>query len=399
MKRLLAIFLFMFLFSISECEISQKAKLIAKSLLEIKKLSEARKTRHLQTDTGDNDEPFNPPTNNRRASIQFLDINGYNKGQFLDINGYNKGAVSNNHQQINFNIFFYFLNMVMPDKVFVPLKVNHNRLRNLADETVQAECTRTAGTETEEDSAGGQSQKFNCGANVETSTGVKDLSICGANVETSTGVKDLSISSTDPIITQVGNKNTTAAASDISFTEDAKNAGSDLENAVNNVDKTLILQNGVLGGPTGNKFTINGDLVEIENGKTINLNLDSEIPCIVTRTGGDAVQLNCNTNGASVDSDLFFKSGMEGTTKVFLNMTDENSHIKITGDNSTNDNARSYYRKSSSGLSGGAIAGIVIACVVALIAASIAAIMLRKPTVAQPVENTTAVQLRTVENI
>ena len=373
MKRLLAIFLFMFLFSISECEISQKAKLIAKSLLEIKKLSEARKTRHLQTDTGDNDEPFNPPTNNRRASIQFLDINGYNKG-----------AVSNNHQQINFNIFFYFLNMVIPNKVFVPLKVNHNRLRNLADETVQAVCTRT-GTETEEDSAGGQSQKFTC----------------GANVETSTGVKDLSISSTDPIITQVGNKNTTAAASDISFTEDAKNAGSDLENAEGNVDKTLILQNGVLGGKTGNKFTINGDLVEIENGKTINLNLDSKIPCKVKRTGtGDAVQLNCDTNGASVDSDLFFKSGMEGTTKVFLNMTDENSHIQITA-NSTdpNDNGRSYYRKSSSGLSGGAIAGIVIACVVALIAASIAAIMLRKPTVAQPVENTTAVQLRTVENI
>ena len=142
-------------------------------------------------------------------------------------------------------------------------------------------------------------------------------------------------------------------------------------------------------------------MVEIENGKTINLNLDSKIPCKVKRTGtGDAVQLNCDTNGASVDSDLFFKSGMEGTTKVFLNMTDENSHIQITA-NSTdpNDNGRSYYRKSSSGLSGGAIAGIVIACVVALIAASIAAIMLRKPTVAQPVENTTAVQLRTVENI
>ena len=191
------------------------------------------------------------------------------------------------------------------------------------------------------------------------------------------------------------------AASDISFTEDAKNVGSHLETARGNVDKTLILQNGVLGGKTGYKFTINGDLVEIENGKTINLNLDSEVPCKVTRTGtGDAVRLDCDTNGASVDSDLFFKSGMEGTTKVFLNMTDENSHIQITA-NSTdpNDNGRSYYRKSSSGLSGGAIAGIVIACVVALIAASIAAIMLRKPTVAQPVENTTAVQLRTVENI
>ena len=54
------------------------------------------------------------------------------------------------------------------------------------------------------------------------------------------------------------------------------------------------------------------------------------------------------------------------------------------------------YRKSSSGLSGGAIAGIVIACVVVLIAAAVAAIMLRKPS--PPVDNTTVVDLKQ-ENI
>ena len=56
-----------------------------------------------------------------------------------------------------------------------------------------------------------------------------------------------------------------------------------------------------------------------------------------------------------------------------------------------------YYRKNSSGLSGGAIAGIVIACVVVLAAASIAAIMLRKPS--PPIDNTTVVGLKTVENV
>ena len=57
----------------------------------------------------------------------------------------------------------------------------------------------------------------------------------------------------------------------------------------------------------------------------------------------------------------------------------------------------SVYRKSSSGLSGGAIAGIVIACVVVLIAAAVAAIMLRKPS--PPIENTTTVVDMKQENI
>ena len=56
------------------------------------------------------------------------------------------------------------------------------------------------------------------------------------------------------------------------------------------------------------------------------------------------------------------------------------------------DSNSAVYRKSSSGLSGGAIAGIVIACVVVLIAAAVAAIMLRKPT--PPVDNTTVVDLK-----
>ena len=62
----------------------------------------------------------------------------------------------------------------------------------------------------------------------------------------------------------------------------------------------------------------------------------------------------------------------------------------------SNTGSGNVYRKSSSGLSGGAIAGIVIACVVVLVAASVAAIMLRKPT--PPIDNTTVANLQT-ENI
>jgi hypothetical protein len=54
-------------------------------------------------------------------------------------------------------------------------------------------------------------------------------------------------------------------------------------------------------------------------------------------------------------------------------------------------------KKEFKWFSGGAIAGIVISCVVVLAAASIAAIMLRKPS--PPIDNTTVVGLKTVENI
>ena len=94
------------------------------------------------------------------------------------------------------------------------------------------------------------------------------------------------------------------------------------------------------------------------------------------------------------------KSGLDGKIKVFLNMTKGNEKIDINdGNSTTSDSNRITYRKNSSGLSGGAIAGIVIACVVVLIAASIAAIMLKKQTSTPPIDNSTAVQLRTVENL
>ena len=95
--------------------------------------------------------------------------------------------------------------------------------------------------------------------------------------------------------------------------------------------------------------------------KTIMLNLhddlsnsDKEIPCLVNREGtNDAVVLNCDTNGEDLNADLNFKSGMEGTTKVFLNMTDKNAKIEIDDANSTTINNHIVYRKNSSGLSGG----------------------------------------------
>ena len=378
MKGLLSVILVSLLISISECEVSARAKKLAENLIKIQKFRDSFKARKLQTDDSSSQGEEVIPNKNKNANLQFLAINGY------------KASSISGHTAFTFNIFFYFLNMGIPQKIFVPMKLTLGRLRTLADTSIESTCTPT-GLATDKDTAGGQSQKFEC-------TG---------DVETTSEIKGLSISANDPIKTQDSNgKISTVSTDDINFSEDASKAASNIENATEQIDQVVVLQNGEIGTKNKGQFTINGDLVDtVKNGETVVLDLydditksDKKIPCSVTRNSGDAVSLNCDTNEENIRADLDSKSGMDGTIKVFLNMKSGHEKIEITGPNSTTSN-NAVYRKNSSGLSGGAIAGIVIACVVVLIAASVAALMLRKPTVAPPVDNTTAVQLRTVDNI
>ena len=381
MKGLLAVILFSLLISISECEVSERAIRLAEKLIKIKKFHNFLKARKLQTDESNEQKDVIPANQNKRAAIQFLDINGYNLR-----------SSSGNHKSFTFNIFFYFLNLAIPSRVFVPLKLTLGRLRSLEDRSIESTCT-PAGEATDKDVLGGQSQRFEC-------TG---------DVETSSDIKGLSISANDPVTAQGSDgKNATVTTDDINFSEDASKAASSIENAKDNVNKVVILQNGIIASQNKDQFTIAGNLVDdVKDGDPLILDLyddlsnsDKKIPCSVKRNSGQAVEVDCDTNGENLKAGLNFKSGMDGSTKVILNMTDENAIIEINDANSTAPSGNNVvYRNNSSGLSGGAIAGIVIACVVALIAASIAALMLRKPTVKPPIDNTTAVQLSSVDNL
>ena len=105
-----------------------------------------------------------------------------------------------------------------------------------------------------------------------------------------------------------------------------------------------------------------------KSGKLVsNINLDTTIPMIIDGKEVDFDDVNFSEEAAEQADNIAAATGGK-------------------------DSGSNVYRKSSSGLSGGAIAGIVIACVVVLIAAAVAAIMLRKPS--PPIENTTVVDLK-----
>ena len=130
------------------------------------------------------------------------------------------------------------------------------------------------------------------------------------------------------------------------------------------------------------------------------------LTCTVTefRDGvGEGIPCNLSCDAASTPIETYYGNLTQAkieTSNMYLTVNpdfgadDEETLLNsASGINANN----IYYRKNSSGLSGGAIAGIVIACVVVLAAASIAAIMLRKPS--PPIDNTTVVGLKTVENM
>ena len=351
-------------------EIFSKVLDIAKKYKEKpEKEEEEEKLRNLQsTDTTDGEDGnIDVSGTNATAGLQFLNFGGYS---------YSSGTIT-------FNIFFYFL-IAIPKKIWVPLIVHSRRLRSLADTESEAEC-EPVGTESEKDSQGGVSQKFKCTASVDPS-----LAVSGVEID-----------SNKPIYIDDGSGKKKYEGT-TSFSKEASEQASNIQNCDEDIDKLLMLQEGVLKG-TGDsdgKFQVTGNLVKIADTQ-LNLNLTNStgekviVPCSITSGDGSAT-LDCTVSEQLKDAEIHMRSGLtdDKTTKIVMNMKDGES-AKISESPTSN---TANYHKSSSGLSGGAIAGIVIACVVVLIAAAVAAIMLRKPSV-PPTDNTTVTGLNAVENV
>ena len=302
-------------------------------------------------------------------------------------------------RQINFNVFFYFRLRAIARMVIFRLRISYfSRLRNLAEDSVPSYCKikneyeSLVGTIPPEDNPA--NVDYDCNA-----TALQDGTIANVTLNTDIDMQVSKVQDGKEVyeslnFTEVNfNGNSSQESQNLQQNTKVVSNTVSLKNTEASVERTTLKLTGEFD--PSNKLstgtTIPLTILTEKNGENTNI----EYECTVKQTSPG--ELDCDTSSNPLKTTVQNLHLSAGTTSdntlvtVYMKDSTNTTQITTTGGN------RYSYNKSSSGLSGGAIAGIVIACVAVLLAASIAAIMLRKP--APPIDNTTVVGLKTVENI
>jgi hypothetical protein len=396
----------------------KKVALIAKAIREISERNMKRKLQDIEptstpttnstTEEGKNaEDPAEEIPADTKVSEQGTNTNKPNAGiQVVKFHNFKTEG-----KKINFGIFFFFLNRPIARTVVFRLRVtvggSSRRIRNLEVEKAESVPSTCEISDKDKSLAGtvdetGKKVDYDCEATT------KELNAAEANITLNTDV---------PMTVKDKDGNSEPVDFDnVNFKGNSSNQASNLQEVGDeDPEKNVNLKDVDLVGGDKNSFTLKGTVEPadgLKKGDTFDLTVPTSsqtepatVTCKVTQISSDGeTTMECKS-----DSDL--NSKMADFHNVATSVNGNPLDVEVKGgvtnqkpvktgdyyDPAENGITNRFYRKSSSGLSGGAIAGIVIACVVALAAASIAAIMLRKP--APPIDNTTIVGLKTVENI
>ena len=306
-------------------------------------------------------------------------------------------AFNTQNKKINFGVFFYFRLRAIARMVIFRLRISYSsRLRNLAEDSVPSYCKikneSLVGTIPPEDNPA--NVDYDCNA-----TALQDGTIANVTLNTDIDMQVSKVQDGKEVYESLDfsevnfNGNSSQESQNLQQNTKVVSDTVSLKNTEASVERTTLKLTGEFD--PSNKLstgtTIPLTILTEKNGENTNI----EYECTVKQTSPG--ELDCDTSSNPLKTTVQNLHLSAGTTSdntlvtVYMKDSTNTTQITTTGGN------RYSYNKSSSGLSGGAIAGIVIACVAVLLAASIAAIMLRKP--APPIDNTTVVGLKTVENI
>ena len=298
-------------------------------------------------------------------------------------------------RKLNFEVFFSFFNKPIVETIIMRVVIKYKSRRTLrglaGDDTIAGESIQTVCQIKPDYAKFAKQGKIGTGDNIDYD--------CNGATSSDREISDAKVDTSSPMV--IGND--PVKVSDIEFHEDSKVGAENLVNSPNkemgvfNIqnwntqDKNLILKGEVLPP----SLLTNGNTYPVEFYDT--QGDPKKINCTAQKSGSSCT-LNCDTSENPLSTNVGNLALSVYDDEVYLTFNlPEGAPLNDPINAGASSHSNTFYRKSSSGLSGGAIAGIVIACVVVLAAASIAAIMLRKP--APPVDNTTVVGLKTVENI
>lgn len=438
MKKTLFILLFALLFEnvfLGPSPLAQRIARVGKIFRE-KKLRELQSDESVDTDSGAGNNKVDPEATAFPISVDDATTSStvYNrkssksssssKTSTLKVNKfYNYHIEPARPNLIKYNTLFSFLNVIIVRIIKLRLTIAYGlrRLRNLDEangESVPSTCTIN-NTDLVGKNGTGSNIKYDC----EATAGQNASTISSVSVDPKSDLKLDNI--TYPLEDVTFNGNSSEEATNLVSTEGVNIEGDPIEirDADITVEEDKVVFTGTVAGDEGastakamydGKETFTMLLSNFSSG-TENIENFEEYDCQISSYTADGdngkVDMTCETpnkNLKNPDAFNFDDSLSIGDRVVTLHMkegvsTPVNWEVVSTDTNTTTTDATKTdavnnisYRKNSSGLSGGAIAGIVIACAVVLIAASIVAMMLRKP--APPLDNTTVVGLKTVDN-
>ena len=333
---------------------------------------------------------------------------------------YNYVAPPEQPKVIRYNTLFSFLNVIIAFTINLRLRIAYSfgRLRNLQDESA-AESVPSTCYINNPDLAGkngtGGNIKYDCNA----TTTYNATDITNVTINTDVPLKADNQSFSFENVTFNGNSSE-EAANLVEATDQVEGEPIDIRDADITVEEDKVVFTGTVAGDEGastakamydGKETFTMLLSDFSSGEEKFEEYDCQISSYTADGDNGKVDMTCETPNKNLKNPNAFNfddSLSIGERVVTLHMkegvsTPVNWEVVSTDTDTTTTTAKTAdavnnisYRKNSSGLSGGAIAGIVIACAVVLIAASIVAMMLRKP--APPLDNTTVVGLKTVDN-
>ena len=351
---------------------------------------------------GSGSEDENPSGNTTQPTVEetlpTTPKNTGRKNALIQLIGFNSFKAEPREEIITFRTYFIYINIYPARYVLINIAIKSTKgFRNLDDGDVIKKEPANCSISKEDENKTEGNVRYDCNAKKDSGAVVTNVTV-------------LNVTFSEPKLNM----------EDINYSEEAALAAAQLSSQTQEINKMFTLNGGrlttypnyfiITGEITDEDFKPNYGITDSLILKVVDNSTDPStaynVSCKAQDNGNNNYEFRC-TPEEGVKGSIYLSTITDGKKNaVSLNLTRGNDSVDYSKNSTTPttniNKGIATYRKSSSGLSGGAIAGIVIACCVVLIIATLVAIMMRKSAVVTaPLQTQTPsiVGLRSVDNV